>query len=350
MACMDRCIRGRSSTSHATVSPQSWACSRASGSRRWAATSSSRTAQSRRRARSSGPQCEASAASRASASRVGSSRVSARSSASSAKGRARTRLVRVGPAARQRRRQPGPGRRLRRWRRTPRAAGPAAGRGRGCTAGRGPGRAPRRRGCRGRRRPPRGRRPDRRRPSRPRRHPRPTPPRREPAGSTPRQSGRPSSETVGPQQPHLLGVPPLELLVPVAGAVDRQLADPPVGDEAVDQLAAVPLLPVGLPALLELEEEAAGRPVQGLDPDRAPEGVVVLAEAEHRVEALGLDPPVREREVAEDVLREQPLGPDPGLEPAHERGARSATSPSSRDAASTAVTRPLRSSPRCCGR
>ena len=31
MACMARCIRGRSSASHATVSPQSWACSRGRG-------------------------------------------------------------------------------------------------------------------------------------------------------------------------------------------------------------------------------------------------------------------------------------------------------------------------------
>ena len=90
MARMHRCIRGRSSTSQATVSPQSWACSRASGSRRCAAASSSRTAQSRRRARSSGPQWEASAASSASASRSGSSSRSARSRASIANGRART--------------------------------------------------------------------------------------------------------------------------------------------------------------------------------------------------------------------------------------------------------------------
>src|SRR5262245_51480042 len=63
----------------------------------------------------------------------------------------------------------------------------------------------------------------------------------------------------GTEELHLVGVPRLSRLVPVARAGDRELADPAVGDDAVDQLARIPSLPLVLPALLEPEEKAAGR-------------------------------------------------------------------------------------------
>ena len=66
-----RWMAWRSSASQATCSPHRCACSRASGSRTWAATSSSRAARDRRTSSSSGPQCAASAASRQSATSSG---------------------------------------------------------------------------------------------------------------------------------------------------------------------------------------------------------------------------------------------------------------------------------------
>src|SRR6185295_10814115 len=52
-------------------------------------------------------------------------------------------------------------------------------------------------------------------------------------------------ERLRPDQVRLFRVPALERLVPVAGAVDGQLGDPAVDDDAVDQLSAVPLLALG---------------------------------------------------------------------------------------------------------
>src|ERR1700754_852677 len=66
----------------------------------------------------------------------------------------------------------------------------------------------------------------------------------------------------GPQQPHLGGVATLGVRLPVTGARDGQLADPPVGHDAVDHLPAVPPLTLGLPALRELEQEPARRLVE----------------------------------------------------------------------------------------
>src|SRR3954447_7605701 len=147
-----------------------------------------------------------------------------------------------------------------------------------------------------------------------------------PAQATSARASSDAAETVSlaidvrlcPDQPHLLGVPLLDGCVPVAGAVDRQLADPAVGDPAVDQLTAVPLLALGVPSLLELDEEASRGAVEGLDADRPTEGVVGLADGVDVVGPLRRAPPLRERQVAEDVVGEQPVGTDAGLQPADE--------------------------------
>src|SRR3954452_10841180 len=57
-------------------------------------------------------------------------------------------------------------------------------------------------------------------------------------------------DRLGPDEVHRLGVPTLQRLVPVAAAVDVQLRDPVLGDQAVQLLPAVPLLALGRPALL----------------------------------------------------------------------------------------------------
>src|SRR4051794_29930045 len=131
-----------------------------------------------------------------------------------------------------------------------------------------------------------------------------------PAQATSARASSDAAETVSlaidvrlcPDQPHLLGVPLLDGCVPVAGAVDGQLADPAVGDPAVDQLTAVPLLALVAPPPLELEEEAARGAVGGLDAARPREGVVGLGDGEDVGGPLRRDPPLRERQVAEDVV------------------------------------------------
>ena len=208
---------GRSSTSQATVSPQSWAWSRASGRAGGAASSSG--APSRGAGQARGAPVRGSAASRASAGAGG------RPGVARSRPRARTagpqRLVRRRPSSGRGRRRGGrgaPARRgvVRRGRRT------GAGRESGCTAA--PGQASTRRcGCRGRRRPRRGGRHGRRRPWRPRRRRWPRPPRPGRAATTPtwvvRHLVRLRSR---PDQVHLLGVLALDGLVPVTGAVDGE--------------------------------------------------------------------------------------------------------------------------------
>src|SRR4051794_16940796 len=54
----------------------------------------------------------------------------------------------------------------------------------------------------------------------------------------------------GPDQPHLFSMAQLHRFVPVAGAIDGQLADPPIADDTVHQLPAIPLLAIGLPTFL----------------------------------------------------------------------------------------------------
>src|SRR4051794_9708880 len=142
-------------------------------------------------------------------------------------------------------------------------------------------------------------------------------PRRLGAGQQARRRGRGAHRrTLWPQQAHLLRVPALDGLVPVAGAVDRQLADPVALDDAVDQLPAVPLLALGLPALLDLEQEATGRGVDRLDAHPPRGGVALLPDRERALRAGGLDPPVRQGEVHEHVGGEQVVRALAGLQPA----------------------------------
>src|SRR5262249_30886890 len=97
-------------------------------------------------------------------------------------------------------------------------------------------------------------------------------------------------------------------LVPVTGAVDRDLRDGAVGHVGTEQFAAVPRLAVLVPLFLDFEHEAGGRCVETRARHTAWAGVPRCAHADDVIDALPLQAPPRHDEVAERVRREHSLG------------------------------------------
>src|SRR5689334_19380497 len=102
----------------------------------------------------------------------------------------------------------------------------------------------------------------------------------------------------GTEQRHCLGMPGDCDLVPVAGAVHVQLGDPPLVVELAEEcLAAVPLLATVVPALLDLDRIAGLSGEDLLDAGAAGGRVEPGLAVDRLLEAVPLNPPVRQRDV-----------------------------------------------------
>src|SRR5579884_2542383 len=117
-----------------------------------------------------------------------------------------------------------------------------------------------------------------------------------------------------PQELDRAAVLLLARLVPVAGAVDGELGDPGLADVGPRDLAGVPAPAALVPALLELEHEAAWGLVEARADDAPGCRVLLAPERDRGVAPARLDAPARNRDVEEDVRREEAARRLPGLE------------------------------------
>ena len=117
---------------------------------------------------------------------------------------------------------------------------------------------------------------------------------------------QPRPPKLGSRECHRPGVLGPASLIPVAGAVDRRLRDPTIAHSRAKHFARVPALALCVrPALLELEDEAVWSGIGAPAADAALVRMALATQANHRVNALGLQPPLRQAEVAKDVGMKQ---------------------------------------------
>lgn len=96
--------------------------------------------------------------------------------------------------------------------------------------------------------------------------------------------------------------------VPVARAVHGELGDAGFTDVGAGNFAGVPVAATLVPALLELENEAGLGFVEAGADDAARRWVLLAAKRNGVVASQGLEPPVRNGDVQEDIVCEETIG------------------------------------------